>query len=139
MSVAYRTSEAFDYRGHEERAVYGEQTDARAAARAAAHRQTVMARRVVVMVVTVIAAAVCIGLLYVKAQVYMVQRDINNTQKQIDQVERQNSILQEQYNEAMDINTIMDKATQLGMGYPSTDQVLYVNLTGKNDDVTMKK
>jgi len=137
MSVAYRTNTAFEYTGYEqrEREVY----ERPAAARDAAHRRVVMARRAVVMVVAVMSAVVCIGLLYVKAQIFMAQRDINTTQASINKVERLNSVLSEQYSETMDINTIMDRASKLGMGYPSANQVLYVNLSGNTVSVEMKK
>jgi cell division protein FtsL len=138
MSVAYRTSTSFDYNDYGRREDYDRQTDARAAVKKAADRRAVMARRVLVMFVAVLAAGVCIGLLYVKAQIYMAQRDINTTQAAIHTADKLNSVLQEQYSEAMDVNKLMDRAKLLGMGYPTGDQVLYVDLAGTGT-VEMKK
>jgi cell division protein FtsL len=134
MSVAYNTNTAYDYRRYSER----QETERPAVAVRPAQRSGVMARRAVMMIAAVFVAAVCIGLVYMKAQVYMAQRDINTIRNEIKVAERANSNLSEQYSEATNISTIMEKATTLGMGYPSGDQILYVSLTGTNK-TEMKK
>lgn len=134
MSFAYNTNTAYDYRR------YGEQEEYERTA-APRTRQTsraaVMTRRVAVMMVAVLIATICIGMLYVKAQVFMAQRHVNQTRNAISEAKRINSVLTEQYNQATNINMIKDKAGKLGMGYPSAEQILYVQAS-ENADVTMK-
>ncbi len=135
MSFAYNTNTAYDYRRYGEQEQY-EHTAAVPRPRQAS-RSAVMTRRVAVMMVAVLVATICIGMLYVKAQVFMAQRHVNQTRNAISEAKRLNSMLTEQYNQATNINTIKDKAGKLGMGYPSSDQILYVSVA-ENADVTMK-
>jgi cell division protein FtsL len=135
MSVAYNTNTAFDYRRYDEQEEYEEQA---APVKRPVDRSIIMARRVIVMAVSILAAAVCIGLIYMKAQVFMAQRDINNTQTKIAEAQKTNSILNEQYNEAINTNTIMKKAGELGMGYPAADQILLVTMSSGTKSIEMK-
>jgi cell division protein FtsL len=135
MSVAYKTNTAIDYRTYDERVEY--EAPAPAVAARPVRRSAIMTRRVLMMTAAVMVAAVCIGLLYLKAQTFGAQRDINNLQKQITAAEQLNSNLNEQYSEATNINAIMDKAAKLGMGYASSEQVLYVPLTGGSKNIEM--
>lgn len=135
MSLAYNTNTAYDYRryGEQEESEYAAKPRQRQAGRAA-----VMTRRVAVMMVAVLVATLCIGMLYVKTQVFMAQRHVNQTRNAISEAKRVGSVLTEQYNQATNINTIKDKAGMLGMGYPSADQILYVTAEKDAADVTMK-
>ncbi len=132
MSVAYRSNVAYDYRQEEP-----ERREQQAAARARQRRHNAFAlavRRAVAMLAAVMIAAVCVGLLYVKAQVYRTQRDVNSLQTKIVEAERKNSTLNEQYNEAANIYVIMEKAEDLGMTYPDAKNVLYVD-TSKSTSI----
>ncbi len=136
MSVAYSRNVAYDRR-FEETAEGWKPVEAPSRAKPA-KAQAVLLRRMLVMVAAIVAAAVCIGLLYMKAQVFKTQREINGIRTQIAAADKLNSNLSEQLSEATNINTIMERATVLGMGYPDNSQVLYVSLDG-NHNVEMKK
>lgn len=127
MSVAYSQNAAYDYRRFEETADGWQPVETVAQPRPAS-RHAVFFRRALVLVSAIVAATVCIGLLYMKAQVFKAQRDVNDIRKQIVAADKLNSTLNEQLSEAMNVNTIMEKAAALGMGYPDGSQVLYVSL-----------
>lgn len=135
MSFAYNTNTAYDYRR------YGEQEEYERCEKPAqkpASRAAVMTRRAVLLLAALIVAAICIGMVYVKAQVFMTQRHVNETRNAIIEAKQQHSVLSEQYNQATNLNTIMDKAGRLGMGYPSAEQILYVSVQGSPADMEMK-
>jgi cell division protein FtsL len=135
MSFAYNTNTAYDYRRYDDR----EQAEEYARpARRPADRAVLMARRVLLLSVAVLVAVICIAMVYVKAQVFMMQREVNQTQQDIKAARQINSSLNEQYNEATNINTIMERASGLGMGYPSGDQMLVVSMEGQKAGVEMK-
>ena len=142
MSVAYSASAAYDYRRFDtaegpvwrnEEAVAG-QTAVRPVS-----RRAIILRRAIVLTIAVLAAAVCIGLLYVKAMVFKAQREVNDIREEITTAQKLGSTLSEQLNQATNVNTIMERAAALGMGYPEGDQVLYVSLAESSPDVKMKK
>lgn len=135
MSVAYSASTAYDYRKYDERTEY----EAPAVAARPVRRSAVMFRRALVFVAAIFAAAVCIGFLYMKAAVFKSQREVNDIKNEIVTAQKLNSNLSEQLNEATNINVIMDKAAALGMGSPTGDQVLYVDLNTGTASVEMKK
>jgi cell division protein FtsL len=130
-----RTSTAFDYSRYCEPKEYKRPI---MRTKPAASRSAVMIRRALVLFIAMATAAVCIGLVYMKAQVYKTQREVNEIQTQIKQAQRLNSSLNEQLNEAMNINAIMSRAERLGMTYPAEDQVLYVNRDEGKANIEMK-
>lgn len=134
MSVAYSASTAYDYRRYDER----EEREAPVSAKPV-RRSAIMLRRALIFTAAILTAAVCIGFLYMKAQVYKSQRDVNTARQEIETAQRLNSELSVQLSEATNINVIMDKASALGMGYPSGDQVLYVALSTGTTSIEMKK
>ena len=134
MSVAYRMNTAYDYRREDDETERRERNAARKRQQRRNAAALVM-RRTVALLGAVMVAAVCVGLLYVKSQVYHAQLDVNKLLVNIDEAERQNSSLNEQYNEAVNINVIMDRAEDLGMDYPDPKNVLYVNV---GTDTSMK-
>ncbi len=136
MAVAYSRNVAYDRRFEETAEGWKPVETPVRTQRAKA--QSALLRRTLVMVAAIAAAAICIGLLYMKAQVFKTQREINSIRKQIAVADKLNSNLSEQLSEATNINIIMERATALGMGYPDNNQVLYVSLGGK-PNVEMKK
>ena len=137
MSVAYSQNVAYDRRFEE--TAEGWQPVEVAAAPRRAKKQALLFRRALVLMTAIFAAAVCIGLLYMKAQVFKAQREVNDIRKQIVAADKLNGNLSEQLSEAMNINTIMAKAAELGMGYPESNQVLYVSLGDGAASIEMKK
>ncbi len=137
MSVAYSRNLAYDRRFEE--TAEGWKPVETPVRPSATKKQAVLLRRTLVMVTAIVAAAVCIGLLYMKAQVFKTQREINNIRSQIAAADKLNGNLSEQLSEATNINTIMERATALGMGYPDSSQMLYVSLGGSKPNVEMKK
>jgi cell division protein FtsL len=109
----------------------------KAAARPA-KKASAAARRTLVLVMATVVAAMCIGLVYMKARVYMAQREVNDIQARIKTAQREGSVLSEQLSEAMNVNSIMSRAQALGMAYPSGDQVLYVAPGAARQSVEMK-
>jgi cell division protein FtsL len=101
-------------------------------------RTSAAARRALVLIVAAVVAAMCMGLIYMKARVYMAQREVNDIQSQIKAAQRDGSVLSEQLSEAMNVNSIMSRAQALGMAYPSGDQVLYVAPGAGKKSVEMK-
>jgi cell division protein FtsL len=129
-----RASTAFDYNRYSGRDTYMENK----AAIKSDTRSRSIPRVVLLLFVSLFVAAICIALLYVKAQVYMAQREANSIQSQINDAERLNSTLSEELSEAMNVNTIMEKAEKLGMSYPTGDQILYVSMGENPASIEMK-
>lgn len=138
MTIAYSQNAAYDYRRFEEPEQSGNPEEAIEAARPI-NRRGIALRRTLVLVTAVAAAAVCIGLLSMKAQVFKAQREVNDVNMKISEARKLNDDLTQRLNEAMNVNTIMEKAGKLGMKYPSGSQMLYVSLDGNGTSVEMKK
>ena len=139
MSVAHRSNHAYDYRAAEREREKGA-THTQAQPRVAQRTQPVALQRVLLFAAAVLVAAACIGLLFLKAQVAATQRSINETQKNLTKLERANSELSAQMAAAENINLIMDRAQELGMGTPKQSQVLYVSLGSLGrTDISAKK
>lgn len=124
--------------GYGARSRFDEAPVRQAAAARPAKRASAATRRTLVLLVAAVVAAMCIGLVYMKARVHMAQREVNDIRKQIQAAQREASTLSEQLSEAMNVNSIMSRAEALGMSYPSGDQVLYVAPGAGRQSVEMK-
>lgn len=93
-------------------------------------RQSVPPRRAItlgaalrIILTLCLVCSVAIGLVYVKARITYTQREINTLQRDIAAAERARSDRQELLDEARSMRRIMERAQELGMGYPQADQV----------------
>jgi cell division protein FtsL len=132
-----RESTAFDYGAYFERVEYDRTAAAAAPAKPVKKRGAAM-RYTLLLIAAAAVAAVCIAWLCMKAQVYKSQREVNDVQAKIKAAQRLNSDLNQQLNQAKNVDSIMSRAQALGMGYPDNSQVLYVNLAGDRSNVEMK-
>ena len=97
--------------------------------RAAPGQMTLSRAAAARMIAAIVAiCALAIALVYMKAQVTAVQRSINDLKTEIYSAERVYSDKLEQLSEAKAVPHIMQRAQELGMGYPEQDAVTYVRL-----------
>jgi len=96
-----------------------------------------------ILVTVILAMAVfflLVALIYVKYAVSATQLQILQLQDSMADKDLEKSRLQAQVNESGDLARIRERAAELGMGYPDSEQILRVDLTdGSNKTATSLK
>ena len=81
-------------------------------------------RVILLMIVTCVFA---IAIVWISAWSSELQYDINTINSQIQQTEREVQNLQVQIKQASNINNLQTRAEEMGMVYPSFDQIAYLD------------
>jgi cell division protein FtsL len=84
-------------------------------------------RTLLTLAVAVLVFLACSGFIYFKCLISAAQIEISNLQTQIEKARSENSRLEAIHTEAIDLNAIRLSAQELGMGYPSSEQIRYIN------------
>ena len=70
---------------------------------------------------------VLVGLVYIKYLVVETQLEINSINAQIHEANNEQTRLEERLDRAGSVQVIMERAAELGMAQPATNQILYVH------------
>lgn len=84
------------------------------------------------MTLTLVFAAF-FGLIYLKSQISSAQLEVNHLKQQVKSAQSDTSRLQESVNSQVNIQRIMQEATDLGMGAPEKGQLIYVTPPNTNE------
>ena len=84
-----------------------------------------LARVILLMIVVCI---FCIAIVWISAWSSELQYDINKINSKIQQTEREVQNLQVQIKQASNINNLEMRATEMGMVFPSFDQIAYLDM-----------
>jgi len=93
------------------------------------HQLPISARAMVAIVlVSCMIFAALVGLVFMKYAVAETQIAINDLNSAIHEVENERTRLEQRLDNAMNINQIMSRASALGMGQPTPDQIMYITM-----------
>lgn len=84
-------------------------------------------RTLLTLAVAALVFLACTGFIYFKCLISATQIEISNLQTQIEKARSENSRLEAIHTNAIDLDTIRLSAQELGMGYPSSEQIRYID------------